>query len=208
MKEFAGRKVLIIVENLPVPFDRRVWQEATALRDKGVVVSIICPVGKGFEKKYEVIDDIVIYRHTLLLEADGALGYLLEYGWALISEFVLAVRCMYSRGFDVIHACNPPDLIYLVARPFKLLGKKFVFDHHDINPELYVAKFGRKDWFYKLMLYFERKTFQSACVSIATNNSYKTIAVERGGKKVEEVFVVRSGPSLERLKILPPLPKG
>ncbi len=207
MKEFAGRKVLIIVENLPVPFDRRVWQEATALRDKGAVVSVICPVGKGYEKKHEIIDDILIYRHTLPFEADSALGYLLEYGWALISEFVLAVRCLYTRGFDVIHACNPPDLIYLVSRPFQLLGKKFVFDHHDINPELYIAKFGRQDFLYRLMLYFERKTLQNACVSIATNNSYKTIAIERGGKNAEDVFVVRSGPSLERLQKLPPLPE-
>ena len=205
MKEFAGKKVLIIVENLPCPFDRRVWQEATALRDNGAKVSIICPTGKGFEKKFEIIDDIAIYRHSLPNEADSAIGYLLEYSSALFWEWVLAVKCLLTRGFDVIHACNPPDLIYLVARPFKLLGKKFVFDHHDINPELYFAKFDRKDFFYKIMLYLERKTLKCAKISIATNNSYKAIAIERGGKKQEDVFVVRSGPSLERLKIIPPV---
>ncbi|MCP4266940.1 MAG: glycosyltransferase family 4 protein [Candidatus Brocadiaceae bacterium] len=203
--EFAGKRILIIVENLPSPFDRRVWQEATALKDNGALVSIICPTGKGYEKKFEVIDGIAIYRHKLPNEADSALGYLLEYGVALYWEFALAIKCLFTRGFDVIHACNPPDLIYLVAIPFKLFGKKFVFDHHDINPELYEAKFNRKDFYYKLMLYFERRTFKNAKVCIATNNSYKQIAIERGGKKPEDVFVVRSGPSLERLKLIEPV---
>jgi glycosyltransferase involved in cell wall biosynthesis len=200
-KECAGKKVLMIVENLPCPFDRRVWQEATALRDHGALVSIICPIGKGYVKKYEVIDDIAIYRHTLPREADSALGYLMEYSTALFWEFILAIRCLFSRGFDVIHACNPPDLIYLVARPFKLLGKKFVFDHHDVNPELYVAKFGKKGLLYRALLYLERKTMKCAHISIATNESYRDIAITRGGKDKENVFIVRSGPSLERLKI-------
>jgi len=207
MKVFAGRKILMIVENLPCPFDRRVWQEATTLRDFGAQVSIICPAGKGYESKFEIIEGIAVYRHGLPHEADGALGYLLEYGCALFWEFLLALKCLFTRGFDVIHACNPPDLIYLVARPFKLLGKKFVFDHHDINPELYIAKFNNKGFMYKLMLYFERKTFNCAKVCIATNESYKRIAVERGGKKPEDVFIVRSGPSLERLKIVHPVPE-
>ncbi len=205
MKELAGKKILIIVENLPSPFDRRVWQEATALRDNGALVSIICPKGKGYEKKFEIIDEIAIYRHSLPKEADGALGYLAEYTAALFMEFILAIKVLFTRGFDVIHACNPPDLIYLVALPFKLLGKRFLFDHHDINPELYEAKFGRKDFMYRMMLFFERRTFKSARVSIATNESYKKIAMERGGKKEEDVFVVRSGPSLERMKIIPPV---
>ena len=104
-----------------------------------------------------------------------------------------------TRGFDVIHACNPPDLIFLVGGFFKLFGKKFVFDHHDINPELYEAKFGRRDFFYRLMLALERWTFRTADVSIATNESYRRIAIERGGMPPERVFVVRSGPNLERL---------
>ena len=204
-RELAGKKILIIVENLPSPFDRRVWQEATSLRDNGAVVSIICPKGKGYEEKFEIIDDIAIYRHSLPKEADGALGYLLEYSAALFWEFILALKCLFTRGFDVIQACNPPDLIFLVALPFKVIGKKFVFDHHDINPELYEAKFGEKDFLYKVMLFFERRTFRNAKISIATNESYKRIAIERGGKRPEDVFVVRSGPSLERLRIIPPV---
>ena len=197
--------MLVIIENLPSPFDRRVWQEANTLRDNGYQVSIICPTGKGFEKKHEVINDIYIYRHNLPLEAEGAIGYLYEYSAALFWEFTLAWKVLFTRGFDVIHACNPPDNIFIIGAFFKLLGKKFLFDHHDINPELYEAKFGRRDFFYKIMLAWERWTFRFADVSIATNESYKKIAIERGKMNPEKVFVVRSGPMLERLKTLPPI---
>jgi glycosyltransferase involved in cell wall biosynthesis len=195
----------MIVENLPVPFDRRVWQEAAALKDNGAKVTVICPRGKGYEKKREIIDSIEIYRHRLPLEANGAFGFLLEYGTALLHELAISIRCLFVGGFDVIHACNPPDLIYLIASPFKLLGKKFVFDHHDINPELYMAKFRRKDLFYRLLLYFEKRTFRHADLVIATNDSYRQIALERGGKRPEQVFVVRSGPSCTRFRVQPPV---
>ncbi|NOY16065.1 MAG: glycosyltransferase family 4 protein [Gammaproteobacteria bacterium] len=204
---FAGKKrrVLIIVENLPSPFDRRVWQEATTLLEAGYEVSIICPTGKGYEKKHEVIDGVYIYRHNLPLEAEGAMGYLMEYSAALFWEFILAWRVLLTRGFDVVHACNPPDNIFLVGGFFKLLGKKFLFDHHDINPELYEAKFSRRDFFYRVMLAWERWTFRLADVSIATNESYRRIAIERGKMSEDRVFVVRSGPKLDRLKIMPPV---
>ena len=200
-----AKRVLILVENLPSPFDRRVWQEATALRDAGYVVSIICPTGKGYEKKFEAIEDIHIHRYNLPFEADGALGYALEYGTAMFWSFVLAWKVLFTRGFDAIHACNPPDLFFLIGGFFKLLGKRFLFDHHDINPELYEAKFGRRDFFYRLMLKLERWSFQTADVSLATNESYKRIAIERGGMDPERVFVVRSGPSLERMRLVPPV---
>lgn len=200
-----GRRVLIIVENLPSPFDRRVWQEAGALRDAGYTVSIICPTGKGYEKRFEVVDGIHIHRHPLPLEAEGAMGYALEYSAALFWEFVLAWKVMFTRGFDVIHACNPPDTIFLIGGFFKLFGKKFLFDHHDINPELFEAKFGgRKGFFYKLVCWLEKLTFATADVSIATNESYRQIAMTRGGMNPKKVFVVRSGPNLDRLKIQPP----
>jgi glycosyltransferase involved in cell wall biosynthesis len=191
--------VLIIVENLPCPFDRRVWQEANTLASAGYRVAIICPKGKGYDKSFESIDGIEIYRHALPLEADGWRGYVLEYGWALAAQFFLSLRVMVRGGFDVIHACNPPDTIFLLGGFYKLLGKKFVFDHHDINPELYEAKFGRRDLFYRLMVALERWTFRTADVSIATNESYRRIAIGRGGMPPEKVFVVRSGPDLRRL---------
>jgi glycosyltransferase involved in cell wall biosynthesis len=177
-----------------------VWQEANALRDAGHEVTIICPTGKGYEKRYEEIDGIAIHRYTLPVEAEGAAGYAIEYATALAKTFWLCWKVLFTRGFDVIHACNPPDLFFLIGGFFKLLGKKFVFDHHDINPELYEAKFGRRDAFWKLMVWLERMTFRAADVSLATNESYKRIAIERGGMDPERVFVVRSGPSLERMK--------
>ena len=203
----AGKRILFIVENLPSPFDRRVWQEATTLHQNGYQVTIICPVGKGYEEKYECLEGVHIYRHPLPPEAEGALGYALEYSVALYWEFYLSFKVLFSRGFDAIHACNPPDLIFLVGGFFKLFfRKKFLFDHHDINPELYEAKFGRRDLFYRLMLLCERLTFKTADRSIATNESYKQIAIERGGMHPDKVTVVRSGPKLDRLKIIEPVP--
>jgi glycosyltransferase involved in cell wall biosynthesis len=201
----SRRRVLILVENLPSPFDRRVWQEAGALRDAGWTVSIVCPTGRGYERRFERVDGIDIHRYPLPVEAEGALGYALEYGCALFWSFALSWKIFFGRGFDVIHACNPPDLLFLVGGFFKLFGKKFVFDHHDINPELYEAKFGRRDFLYRVMLALERWTFRAADVSIATNESYRRIAIERGGMPPERVFVVRSGPSLERMKVVPPV---
>ncbi|MEO8812863.1 MAG: glycosyltransferase family 4 protein [Caulobacteraceae bacterium] len=195
----AGRGILIVVENLPAPFDRRVWQEARALTEAGAVVSIICPTGKGCEARFERLEGIDIHRHPLPAEGHGPLGYLREYGAALFWEIVLAWKVFLTRGFDAIHACNPPDLIFLVAVPFKVLGKKFVFDHHDINPELYEAKFGRRGAFWRLLLFVERLTFALADMSIATNQSYRTIAIERGKMTPERVFVVRSAPDLRRI---------
>lgn len=198
------RRLLIIVENLPVPFDRRVWQEATTLRRAGYEVSVICPAGRGYAKGREVIDGVHVYRHRLPLEAAGAAGYAVEYGAALFWQCVLAWRVFFGRGFDAIHACNPPDTVFLVSLLFKPLGKRFVFDHHDISPELYEAKFGRRGVFYKLLLWLERMTFRTADVSIATNESYRRIAVERGRMDPQRVFVVRSGPDLARLQPRPP----
>jgi glycosyltransferase involved in cell wall biosynthesis len=204
----AGKRVLIIVQNLPVPFDRRVWQEATALVANGYQVAVICPAARGYTARYECLQGIHIYRHPLPFEARGALGYVLEYASSLFWEFVLSLKVLLRHGFDAIHACNPPDNIFLIAGFYKLVaGKRFLFDHHDINPELYEAKFGRRDFFYRLVRLSERLTFMAADISIATNESYRWIALERGHMAPEKVFVVRSGPSLERLKMLPAVPQ-
>ncbi len=198
------KRVLIIVENLPVPYDRRVWQEATTLKKNGYCISVICPKSKGFTKWHETLEGIFIYRHPLPPEGNSTVGYALEYTMALFWQMLLAWHVFFRRGFDVIHACNPPDNIFLIALPFKLLGKKFVFDHHDINPELFKAKFGHEGLLYKILLLWERLTFRFADVSIATNESYRNIAIKRGKMKPNRVFVVRSGPDLNKLKMIEP----
>lgn len=203
----GSRRVLIIVENLPCPFDRRVWQEALALTANGYQVNIICPKGRGYDRSHEVLEGIHIYRHPLPFEADSALGYALEYSSSLLMELWLALRIALTHGFDVIHACNPPDTIFLIGRFFRLFGKRFIFDHHDINPELYEAKFNRRDVWYRLLCRLERWTFAAADASIATNESYRDIAIRRGGMAPERVFVVRSGPDLRRVQHLPPRPE-
>jgi glycosyltransferase involved in cell wall biosynthesis len=205
-RALPGRRVLIIVENLPCPFDRRVMQEARTLAAAGYAVSIICPKGPGYEKSFESVDGIDIHRHSLPREADGALGYALEYSVALIMEFWLSLKILFGRGFDVIHACNPPDTIFLIGGFYKLFGKKFVFDHHDINPELYEAKFGKRGFGQKLLLALERLTFRTADMVISTNESYRQIALTRGEVNPRDVFVVRSGPDLTRMKQVPPNP--
>lgn len=205
--DLTGRKILIIVENLPVPFDRRVWQEATTLAAAGATVSVICPKGKGYDASYEQIAGVHIYRHALPVEGKGAFGYIAEYAVALFWQWVLSWRILFRHGFDVIQGCNPPDLVFLIAWPFKLLGKRYIFDHHDINPELYVAKFNRKDMFWRLMVLLERLNFAAADVVISTNDSYAHIAQTRGRKHPDDTFVVRSGPDLNRLRIVAPNPE-
>src|SRR5208337_4771703 len=144
------KKLLIIVENLPVPFDTRVWKEATSLRQNGYDVTVLCPRGKGYEKSHEVIDGVRIYRHAAPKEGNGALGYLYEYGTALLWEFVFTWWIYLRHGFQVIQGCNPPDNIFLIALPFKLFGVRYIFDHHDANPELYLSKFESEDLLYRI----------------------------------------------------------
>ena len=201
-----SRKVLIIVENLPVPFDTRVWQEATTLVANGYTVSVICPKGKGYTAEEEVIQGVHIFRHDLPTEGNGAIGYLREYITALREELRLAKKIYKEIGFDVIHGCNPPDDIYLVAQRFKKYGVKYVFDHHDICPELFEAKFGHASGpLYWSQVFMERQTYKHCTFAFVTNESYKKIAIERGKMDPNKVIVLRSGPKLERMKIQPPV---
>jgi glycosyltransferase involved in cell wall biosynthesis len=201
------RKVLIVVENLPVPFDTRVWQEATTLAANGYTVSVICPKGKNYTKDEELLQGVHIFRHDLPEEGNGALGYWKEYTSALSEEIRLARKIYKEIGFDVIHGCNPPDDIYMVARKFRKYGVKYVFDHHDICPELFEAKFGRKSGLlYWSQLFLERQTYKHCTFAFVTNESYKKIAIERGGMNPDKVIVLRSGPKLERMRIQDPDP--
>lgn len=198
-------RVLIIVQNLPVPFDRRVWMEATTLQEAGYQVSVLSPKSDGFEKDYEVINGIHIYRHPLPPEGNSASGYIQEYIWSLTWEFRLARQVWREQGFDVVHICNPPDLLFMVAGWFKFFrGVRVIFDHHDLNPELYEAKYGQRNIFYYALHCAEFLTFATANVVISTNESYREVALVRGRKKPEQVFVVRSGPDLSRFRPVPP----
>jgi len=200
-------RVLIIVENLPVPIDRRVWLEATTLRKNGYHVSVICPTGKGYDAAYEELEGVHIYRHPLPPEISSASGHIREYLAALTWEFRLACRVWREQGFDIVHICNPPDLLFLVAGWFKLLRKtRIIFDHHDINPELYVAKYGKHGFFYHALRLAERSTFALADVVISTNESYREIALTRGRKADRDVVVVRSAPDLADFRERPPNP--
>jgi glycosyltransferase involved in cell wall biosynthesis len=192
-------RILILVENLPVPLDRRVWQEACALRDAGNDVTVICPQMRGYTEAFEVLDGITIYRHWITGEAKGIKGFLGEYASALWGELKCAVKAWKRTGFDVIHLCNPPDLLFLVALPFKwLAGVKGIYDVHDLWPEMFKAKFGRRGPFYWCVRLAERCTLGLADAVMVTNRSVLAAVKRRGRKKDDEVFVVRTAP--DRLK--------
>lgn len=193
--------VCIIVENLSVPLDRRVWREACALRDAGYRVSVICPKGAGrCAASYEDLDGVEIYRHRQW-EASNVAGYLLEYSLALFAELYLTFKVFARTRFRILQACNPPDTIFLIALLLKPLGVRFIFDHHDLGPELFESKFAKRTGLlYGLTRLGEFFSFKAAKVCIATNESFKEIAVTRGGKRPEEVFVVRNCPDLNSLR--------
>jgi glycosyltransferase involved in cell wall biosynthesis len=203
----VSRKILIIVENAPIPADPRVWKEALALCRAGYAVTVLSPIRKGYTKRHEIIDGIHVYRHPMPGEGNGAFAYIWEYCCALFWESLYSWWIYFRHGFHVIQACNPPDDIFLVALPFKLFGVKFIFDHHDVNPELYLAKYERKDFLYRVLALLEKLTFRCSDVVIATNESYKEIAITRGGVAPDRVFVVRNGPDLTIFNPVPPRPE-
>lgn len=189
-------RVLILVENLPVPFDRRVWQEACALRDAGHDVTVICPQMRGYTQAEEALEGIQIYRHWISGEASSVTGFISEYASALWGEFSCALKVWRRTGFDVIHLCNPPDLLFLVALPFKLMaGVKVVFDVHDLWPEMFEAKFGKRGLIYWAVRIAERCTLALADVVIATNQSVLRAVKQRGKLEDDRAFVVRTAPN-------------
>ncbi|MCQ4192527.1 glycosyltransferase family 4 protein [Streptomyces parvulus] len=200
------RRALVLVENLSVPFDRRVWQECTTLRDAGWTVHVVCPRGTKRDTEPETeIDGVRIHRYPLRAATGGPAGYLREYGAALWHTFRLARKV---GPVHVVHACNPPDLLFLPALWLKRRGARFVFDQHDLVPELYLSRFGRgEDLLYRGVRALERLTYRAADVVIATNESYRDVAVRRGGKRPEDVFVVRSAPDVERFHPVPSEPE-
>lgn len=205
---YLGR-VLMLVENLSVPFDRRVWMESLALTEAGYKVAVICPTAPG-DSIYEVLEGVSIFRYPAPREARGLWGYLWEFGYSMLWAFRLSRRVLKVHGFDAIHACNPPDTFFSIGWIYKRFrGKRFLFDHHDLSPELYGFRFGKgpKSVVSRILLWLERCTFRTADVVISPNGSLREIAITRGGKKEDRIFVVRNGPDLSRWRPAIPDPQ-
>lgn len=201
-------RVLIIVQNLPVPLDRRVWLEAQALTAAGYQVSVICPKGPD-DPARQVLDGVGIYKYRPAPEANGLLGFVVEFAYSWLRTALLSVVVRRERGFDVIQACNPPDTYWLLALLWRVAGVRFVFDHHDLNPELFRSRFGEPRSVgaraqYGGLLWLERRTFRAADRVISTNESYRRVALERGGVPREHTEVVRSGPDTRRMRPVVP----
>ena len=200
------RHILILVENLSVPFDRRVWQESSALVRAGFRVTVICPAGGSRDREPEaVIQGVRILRYPLRTATGGPLSYLREYAIALWHTLRLAIKVRREGPVDAVHACNPPDLLFLVALLLRPWGARFVFDHHDLVPELFLSRFsGKSPVLHALTRFVERLTFVAADAVISTNESYRQVAIERGKMRANQVVVVRSAPDLSRFVQRPP----
>jgi glycosyltransferase involved in cell wall biosynthesis len=196
----ARPRVLILVENLSVPRDKRVWPECLTLAEAGFEVVVVCPQGDERDTApFERLQGIDIHRYPATFANGSTVGYLREYATALWRMSWLALRLGGRRGFDVVHACNPPDLLLLAAVPLKLRGARLIFDHHDLVPELYQCRFRQGGVLYRLSRLAERVTFRLADVVISPNESYRLLALRRGAKRPEDVFVVRNAPDALRL---------
>ncbi len=206
MNEAENKHILIIVENLPVPFDRRVWLESVTLRGAGYDVSVICPQGSVCPAPYEVIDGIHIHRYPPPPPTTTKIAYAWEFPYCWIETLKLALRIWRKKRFHAIHACNPPDTFFLIGRIFRAIGRvKFVYDQHDLCPELYLSRFGgTRAVYFGLLRALERATYRSADMVISTNESYREHARRRGRIPADRVFVVRSGPRIARFTPLPP----
>ena len=188
------------MENLSVPFDRRVWQESTALVEAGYRVTVICPMGSKQDQEPDVtIEGVRILRYPLRAATGGPVGYVREYSAALWHTMRMAIRIRRESTVDVVHACNPPDLLFLVALLLRCTGSRFVFDQHDLVPELFESRFPRGSRIlYWMTRVVERLTFAAADAAISPNESYRRVAIERGRMRPERVSVVRSAPDLSR----------
>jgi glycosyltransferase involved in cell wall biosynthesis len=201
------RRVLLVVENLPVPYDRRVWQEALSLKAAGFEVSVISPASKRHPKLREFLEGIQIYRYPMLIEGKGYLGLIVEYLWSFICIFTLSAYVDTRIGFDAIMIANPPDIFFPIIWIYRLLGRKTVFDHHDLVPELFATKFHVDRSIVLSFFYFaERMMFRSVHKVISTNESYKAVAMRRGRRTSEDVVVVRNAPDPTRFSIRTPEP--
>lgn len=201
-------RVLIIVENLTIPFDRRVWMEATSLTEAGFQVTVICPTGGEHVRPYERLEGVAIYRYPAPRPTRGHLSYIWEFLYCWVMTAYLSLRVLRREGFDLIQACNPPDTFFLLGWFYKLLGKRFVYDQHDLCPEVYLARFRRQNpnFLYRSLLLLERLTYASADLVLVTNESYREVAMNRGRVPPDRVVVVRSAPDPRRFRQATPDP--
>lgn len=201
------RRALLISENAPVPGDRRVWNESRTLVEAGWDVAVACAAAQDREQpSSETLEGVEIHRYPLR-PAAGAPDYLREYGEAVWRLGRLTRSLQRERPFDVVHAANPPDFLLLAARSARARGARLIFDHHDLMPELFRSRYGRSGLPHRLLLGVERRAMRSADVVISTNETYRRIAIERGGVAPENVFVVRNGPDLDRFAPVDPDPE-
>lgn len=206
MKASVCKHVLMLLENNPYPQDGRVRREAISLVSAGYQVSVICPARSG-QPRHETISDVRVYRYPAPPEANGSLGYFWEYGYSMAATFVISLLIFLRDGFDVVHTHNPPDTLALIAGFYKLLGKRFVYDHHDLAPEMYQALFeDGSERLHSLLIWFERLSCRLADHVIATNQSYRAIEMQRGEVAADRITIVRNGPDLNRLKMVEPDP--
>ncbi|HEU4948727.1 MAG TPA: glycosyltransferase family 4 protein [Kribbella sp.] len=197
----TARRILIIVQNLPVPFDRRVWLECQALVGAGYDVSVVCPKGPG-DPSYDVVDGVRIYKYRPYSPGGSKAGFIAEYVYSFLATAWLTMKARRRGRFQVLQACNPPDIFWPIAAVLRRLdGTRFVFDHHDLCPELYQSRFPDGAGLpYKGLRALERATHRTADHVISTNDSYRQIAINRSGKATHDVTVVRTGPDPERLR--------
>jgi glycosyltransferase involved in cell wall biosynthesis len=207
MMESAGSHVLMLLENDHYPQDSRVRNEASTLVSAGYQVSVICPKSSG-QRWRESVNGVRVYRYPAPPAGSGFLTYLWEYGYCLVMSFVLSIVVALRRKIDIIHTHNPPDIFVLIAMFYKVLGARVVFDHHDLAPEMYYARFGNKGHrlVYRALVFFERLSCRVADHVIATNQSYKAVQMERHGVPEERITIVRNGPDLDRLQRVDPDP--
>lgn len=200
-----SHKVLMLVENLSVPADPRVWHEACTLHQHGLQVCIISPKGETRDREsYVCIEDIHIYRYRLAPITGSTSDYIKEFSIAMVMTFLLSLKVLFHHGFDVIHAANPPDTFFVIGLFYRLLGKKYIFDQHDLAPEMFHVKFpNRLKLLYKLLLFFERCSYRTAHLVITTNISQKQNAFARGSCSADKVFIVRNGPDIGRFAPVP-----
>jgi len=209
MKGFAGKRILLLVENNPVPFDKRIWREAQTLKETGAKVFVISPKTDHYNESHETIEGIEVLRYNAYFSKGSKFGYFREYIDAIIKMFYISFRLFIKEGFHVVHVANPPDLLWIIASFYKLFGTKFIFDEHDLGPESFISRFNIKtekknNLIYKILILMEKISYRLSDTTIVTNESYKSNAINRGKIRSEKIFIVRNGPDMRKFNKVTP----